>query len=182
MYSVSTLTAPIQGQRRRQMNSRNAGLTIVAVLFLGLVLGFGLRGGPTKVVPTAPVISDVGYGPAYGARTELCVDGGATMRNWIFIDRWMKNQLTHDTYTVGGRTYRALHIVTGDSTLPRGHVRFRKVVVNIGTGPSLEGHSYLSTLLNGNPAKMEQELLFVEFNGRLERQRRPLPACGTPRS
>ena len=182
MYSVSTLTAPISGQRRRQMSSRMIGATLVAVLAVGLAIGYSLRGGGSVKAGTAPVISDVGYGPAYGARTELCVDNGVTMRNWVFTNRWMKNQLTHDRYIVNGRTYSALHIVTGDSTLPKGHISFRKVVVNIGTGPSLEGHSYLSTLINGNPAKMEQELLFVEFNGRLERQRRPLPACGTPRS
>ena len=66
--------------------------------------------------------------------------------------------------------------------MPRGNVRFRKVVVNIGDGPVLEGHSYLNTRINGAKVKMERELLFVEFNGKLERQRRPLPACGTPRS
>ena len=165
------------------MSTRMIGATLVAVLAVGLALGFGLfRGGRSVKAGTAPVTS-VGYGPAYGARTELCVDKGVTMRNWIFTNRWMKNQLTHDTYTVGGRTYSALHIVTDDlTTLPKGSVRFRKVVVNIGTGPTLEGHSYLSTLINGNLVKMERELLFVEFNGRLERQRRPLPACGTPRS
>lgn len=167
------------------MNPRAVGISILAALagvVVGCMIFFG--SGLAKTSPvSAPLVSDVSYGLAYGARTELCVKpDGEVARNWIFTNRWMKNQLSFDTYTVDGRVYNALHIVTDDPNLPARSVRFRKVIVNIGDGPSLEGHSYLSTLINGSPAKMERELLFVEFNGRLERQRRPLPACGTPRS
>ncbi len=167
------------------MNSRTIGIVgLLASVVIGIALGYALFGGGlTKAQPApGPLVSDVKYGIAYGTRTELCVDGGATMRNWIFTDRWVKNQLTNDTYTVDGRVYSAFHVITDDKTLPKGHVRFRKVVVNIGSGPRLEGHDYLKTRINGAEATVERELLFVEFNGRLVRQRRPLPACGTPRS
>ncbi|OGN03033.1 MAG: hypothetical protein A2651_01755 [Candidatus Yanofskybacteria bacterium RIFCSPHIGHO2_01_FULL_42_12] len=165
---------------------RNVFFAVVTVVALALgflgIAGCELFGNRASTTP-ASVVSDVSYGVASPARTELCVDNGATMRNWIFSDRWMKNQLTHDTYTVDdGRTYNAFRILTDDSTLPPHHVRFRKVVVNVGDGPTLEGHSYLRTLINGNPATILREILVVEFNGRLERQRRPLPPCGTPRS
>lgn len=156
-----------------------AAVAVVAIIVLGL---YGFFGRSASAAPTPPAVTDVQYGVVYPARTELCVNGGVTMRNWIFTDRWMKNQLSHDSYVVDGRTIEAFRIVTNDPTLPKQNVRFRKEVVNVSDGPTLEGHSYLRTLINGSQAKMERELLFVEFNGRLERQRRPLPACGTPRS
>lgn len=165
------------------MNARIVAIGIFVLVF-GSLLTYGIFGRSATVQPTAPrLITDVAYGPAYKARTELCVtpDGGVA-RDWQFADRWMKNQLSFDTYTVDGRVYSALHIVTNDPKLPKGHVRFRKVVVNIGDGPTLEGHSYLNTRVNGQKVKMERELLFVKFNGQLRSQARPLPACGTPRS
>ena len=166
------------------MNTRNVllGLVTFVGVGLGLYTFFGRPAATASPTSSPRLVTNVKYDVAYPARTELCVDRGIVMRNWIFADRWMMNQLTHDTYTVDGRVYNALRIVTNRPNLPSGHVRFRKVVVNIGDGPTLEGHSYLRTLINGSQAKMERELLFVEFNGRLERQRRPLPACGTPRS
>ena len=96
----------------------------------------------------------------------------------VYYVRWMKNQLSHDEYVVDGRVFRAFRIVTNDLTLPPRNVRFRKETVNVGNGPTLEGHSYLKTFINGRFATVQRELLVVEFNGRLERQRRPLPACG----
>ena len=157
-------------------------LAVVTVVAIGLgIYAFVGRSATASPAPT-PLVSDVVYDVAHSARTELCVDNGVTTRNWIFTNRWMKNQLSYDRYVVDGRTYNAFRIVTDDPKLPRGNVRFRKVVVNIGDGPVLEGHSYLNTRINGAKVKMERELLFVEFNGKLERQRRPLPACGTPRS
>lgn len=165
--------------------TRNILFAFAAVVVMVLsLLAFFVNRTATSAAP-APVrlVSDVKYGVVYPARTELCVKpDGEVARDWQFADRWMKNQLSHDTYTVDERVYNALQIVNDDPTLPKSHVRFRKVVVNIGDGPTLEGHSYLRTLINGSQAKMERKLLFVEFNGRLERQRRPLPTCGTPRS
>lgn len=163
-----------------------AVVTLVAgaIIALGLAYGFGFIGSATAAVPNPPAVSDVKYGPAYRTtRTFLCVEpSGTTARDWNFFDRWVKPQLTYDTYVVDGRTYNAFRIVTDDRTLPKRHVRFRKVIVNIGDGPTLEGHSYLNTRINGQKVKMERELLFVEFNGRLEPQARPLPPCGTPRN
>lgn len=156
------------------------GLSVLGFLGLG---GFG--GNDATAAPTTPpAVTDVKYDQTYPTtRTFLCVEpNGTVARDWNFVDRWVKPQLTYDTYTVDGRTYNAFRVVTDYPSLPKRHVRFRKVIVNVGTGPMLEGHSYLRTLINGSQAKMERELLFVEFNGRLERQRRPFPACGTPRS
>ena len=161
-----------------------AVVTLVAGASIALAMAYALVGfGSASATPTPRPVTDVEYGPDYQTRTELCVkpDGGVA-RDWKFADRWMKNQLSYDTYTVDGRVYNALRIVTNDPKLPRGHVRFRKVVINIGDGPTLEGHSYLNTRINGQKATIERELLFVEFNGKLEHQRRPLPLCGTPRS
>lgn len=158
-----------------------AAVAIVVAVVAAVSIGFGLFGSRANTTPVR-MVSDVKYDVAYPARTELCVENGDTMRNWIFRDRWMKNQLSHDSYIVDGRTFTAFRIVMNDPKLPKRNVRFRKVVVSVGDGPTLEGHSYLRTLINGNTAKVERELLFVEFNGRLERQRRPLPFCGTPRS
>lgn len=158
--------------------------TLVAGIIVAVALMYTFGGGSGKASVTPPVVSDVQYGIAYPVgHTFLCVNKAAGVaRDWHLTDRWVKNQLSYDTYTVDGRVYNSLRIVTDDPTLPKRHVRFRKVVVNIGTGPTLEGHSYLSTLIDGHTAKMERELLFVEFNGQLERQRRPLPVCGKPRS
>lgn len=162
---------------------RNILFAVVAVVAIGLGL-YGFFGNRAAAAPTAPpAVTDIEYDVAYAARTELCVKpDGEVARDWKFADRWMKNQLSYDTYTVDGRVYNAFRIVTDDPELPAHHVRFRKVVVNIGDGPTLEGHSYLNTRVNGQKVSMERELLFVEFNGQLERQRRPLPPCGMPRS
>lgn len=161
-----------------------AVVTFVAGIIAAVALMYTFfSGGSSSAAPVPPTVTDVKYGPAYEARTELCAKpDGEVARDWQFADRWMKNQLSYDTYTVDERVYNAFKIVTDDPKLPRGYVRFRKVVVNIGDGPTLEGHSYLNTRVNGHKVSMERELLFVEFNGRLERQRRPLPACGMPRS
>ena len=116
-----------------------------------------------------------------GSHTEGVLESWFLMY-LVYYVRWMKNQLSHDEYVVDGRVFRAFRIVTNDLTLPPRNVRFRKETVNVGNGPTLEGHSYLKTFINGRFATVQRELLVVEFNGRLERQRRPLPACGTPRS
>lgn len=159
-------------------------LIAVGVLLLVAYLISGWLGFLPATVATSPrQVTDVRYGSDYAVtRTFLCVEpSGAVARDWNFVDRWVKPQLTYDTYTVDGRVYNAFRSINDGSILPKGHVRFRKVVVNIGDGPTLEGHSYLNTRINGQKVSIERELLFVEFNGRLERQRRPLPACGTPR-
>lgn len=157
----------------------------VAAIVVVLALLVFLNRSAASATPTPRLVSDVvADGTAVATiRTFLCVEpNGTVARDWNFVDRWVKPQLTYDTYVVDGRVYNAFRIVTDDPKLSRGSVRFRKVIVNIGDGPTLEGHSYLNTRINGAKVKMERELLFVEFNGRLERQRRPLPACGTPRS
>lgn len=166
------------------MNPRTfvVGLVAAAAVAAGLMYGFLGGRASTAPAPATRTVTDVPYDVAIPVvRTFLCAENGQAMRDWNFVDRWVKPQLTHDTYTVDGRTYNAFRIVTDDAKLPRGNVRFRKVIVNIGDGPVLEGHSYLNTRINGAKVKMERELLFVEFNGRLERQRRPLPACGVAR-
>lgn len=170
------------------MNPRLIGVGALVVVVLGIIGGvgyntFGSNRAVAQPVSATRTVTDVPYGVASKARTELCVTpSGKVARDWKFADRWMKNQLSYDTYTVDGRVYNALHIVTDDPALPKGHVRFRKVLANIGDGPDLEGHSYLNTRVNGKKVTLERELLFVEFNGQLRPQARPLPACGTPRS
>ena len=165
------------------MNSRTI-VAIVAAMVIGVVGTILIMGGPATAQPAPRPVTDVTYGGATYpvGHTFLCTDkASGVARDWHLTDRWVKNQLSYDTYTVDGRVYNALRIVTDDKTLPKGHVRFRKVVVNVGDGPTLEGHSYLRTLINGSQTKVERELLFVEFNGWLRSQVRPLPACGTPR-
>ena len=121
-------------------------------------------------------------GFTYG-HTFLCTEAGVGVaRDWHFTNRWLKNQLSYDSYVVDGRTFNALQIVTNDSTLPTGHVRFHKEMVDVGSGPRLEGHDYQKTFVNGRVATIQRELLFVDFNGTFVPQAWPLPACGTPRS
>lgn len=167
------------------MNRMFAIVALVAIGLggVGLYRLFGNRVA-SAADPVSRPVTDVEYGTAYETtRTFLCVEpSGTVARDWNFVDRWVKPQLTYDTYEVDGRTYNAFRIVNDDPTLWNRHVRFRKVIVNIGSGPRLEGHDYLKTRINGAEATIERELPFIEFNGKLERQRRPLPDCGMPRS
>ena len=164
------------------MTSRIIGVIIVtaSLAVLGTYAFFGNRASAQPSPVAVAAVPADGTAHPY-TRTALCIDNGVPMRNWSFANRWLLNQLAHDTYVVDGRVFQVLRRVTNDSTLPAGNVRSRKVRINTSDGPVLEGHSYLRTLINGAQAKVERELLFVEFNGQLERQRRPLPACGTPR-
>ena len=135
----------------------------------------------TRTPALAPrLVTDVQLGTVYqvGHTFKCVLATGEEVRDWHLLDRWIKNQLSIDTYEVDGRTFSALRL---DPTLPKGHVRFRKELVNVGTGPSLEGHDYMKTIVNGREATVEREILFVEYNCTLESQARPLPACGTPR-
>jgi hypothetical protein len=158
-------------------------MLLAAVAVAAIALGLYSFFGPSAKKVISDMVSDVAYDVAYPTtRTFLCVENGEVKRDWHFTNRWMKNQLSNDTYVVDGKTFQALWIVRNDPTLPKQNVRFRKKTVKVGTGPTLEGHSYMRTLINGYPATVAQELLFVEFNGHLESQRRPLPVCGTPRS
>lgn len=172
---------------------RNSGLVVVGTLVtivvaIALLIAYA-RGGSATVEgagykPAFVAVTDMVDGAAYPVgHTFLCSEAGVGVaRDWHSTNRWVKNQLSYDRYVVDGRTFETLQIVTDDSTLPPGHVRFRRELVNVGSGPRLEGHDYQKTLINGRVATIQRELLFVEFNGTLEPQARPLPACGTPRS
>lgn len=167
------------------MNS-NARRVLIALVVLGVIgavwYGISTRSTQAQTTPVVRQVTDVPYDTAVAmTRTFLCVDNGEVKRDWNFVDRWTKPQLTQDTYVVDGRTYTALQIVTNDRSLPPSRVRFHKMRTNVGSGPVLEGHSYLRTLVDGNPVVIEREVLLVQFNGKLEHQRRPLSACGTPR-
>ena len=145
----------------------------------------GVEGG-TSYKPALVAVSDMVDGVSYPVQhTFKCVvpgSGGVEGRDWHSTNRWVKNQLSYDTYEVDGRIYQALSLVDNRSGVPLGHVRFRHELINVGTGPHLEGKDYMKTLINGRPATIQREVLFVEFNGTLEPQARPYPPCGTPRS
>ena len=165
------------------MNARTAVLVVIVVVLavVGASMFFGNRASAQPSLVAVSAVPADGTAHPY-TTTALCTDNGVTMRNWSFANRWLMNQLSHDLYLVDGRTFQALRRVTNDPTLPPGHVRFRKVRINTSDGPTLEGNKYQSTLINGIAMMLEREELLVEFNGKLERQRRPLPACGKPRS
>ncbi len=174
---------------RRAAVGTALSLLFVAFVVFALFYGGGSRSGigiesATGYKPALVAVSDMLDGRPYPVQhTFLCSEKGVGIaRDWHSTDRWVKNQLSYDRYVVDGRTFETLQIVTDDSTLPKQHVRFRKELVNVGSGPRLEGHDYMKTLINGRAATIQRELLFVEFNGVLEPQARPLPACGTPRS
>ena len=146
--------------------------------FFTFLFFFGGRSAAAQA-NTVPVANAVPLGQEVEyAHTYVCLlTDGSRVRNWDFQDRWLKNQLSYDVYSVNGRVYTALE---RNTNLGANHVRFTERTINVGDGPKLEGFNYRRTLINGQVAKVERVILFVEYNGGLEPQI-SVPRCGKPR-
>ncbi|OGN07382.1 MAG: hypothetical protein A3B86_01375 [Candidatus Yanofskybacteria bacterium RIFCSPHIGHO2_02_FULL_38_22b] len=164
------------------MNSRVIG-GVVTVVVLAVIIGvFATRS--SSQTPEVRAVTDVAEdGTEYAVQhTFLCtLPGGREARDWHFTDRWVKNQLSYDTYHAGGVAGGTVVAIQRVSSVNSGHVRFRRERLSL-SGSSLEGHDYLRVRINGEVATIEEDVLFVEHNVNLEPPPATLPACGTPRS
>lgn len=155
-------------RKRDRMNPRVIGVVVAAALVVGLLVGYGIFGGPASAAPQGP--TDLVVGTAYQvADFKVCLlANGMPATEWHFdgADRSRRNQLTPE---LDGRGRRIFRVVANDPSLPAGYMRLRHVEE---TDPVLEGFRYGTYSWGG---------ILVEYNGPVEAQRRPLPTCGPAR-
>ena len=117
----------------------------------------------------APTATDLVIGQAYEvADFRTCeASDGSLRKDWHFggASRSLRAQLTPER---DGRGRPIFRVVTGDLSLPAGHMRLRKVAE---ADPSLEGFVYGSYSWSG---------LHVEYNGHVKPQR-VVGSCGPAR-
>lgn len=150
------------------MNATRAVAAVIAVLIIGISLGY-LFFGNTTVQGQTQGASDLVVGTIYEvADFRPCqLINGATATEWHFggADRSLRNQLTP---RFDGRGRRIFRVVKNDPSLPASHMRLRKVSE---ADPTLEGFSYGTYVWEG---------IVVQYNGRVERQQSIGP-CGPAR-
>lgn len=121
------------------MNAARAVAAVVAVLIIGIGLGY-LFFGNTTVQGQTQGASDLVVGTIYEvADFRACqLINGAPATEWHFggANRSLRNQ---QTPVRDGRGRRIFRVVKNDKTLPAGHMRLRKVSE---ADPTLEGFSY----------------------------------------